>query len=62
MVDDINYYKRAHEMLHFCTSTNNRDNDDVEGFGYGWDSQEQWNLAAGNDLLLGLLSCVRHLV
>ena len=29
-------------MLHILTSRNNRDNDDIEGFGYRWDSDEMW--------------------
>ena len=41
-------------MLDICTNNNNRDNDDVEGFGYRWDSPDNWNPAAGNDLLVGL--------
>ena len=39
IVDDIDYYNRVHEMLHILTSTNNRDNDDVEGFGDRWDDE-----------------------
>ena len=33
LVDDIDYYNRAHEMMSILTSTNNRDTDDAEG---GW--------------------------
>ena len=33
IVDDIDYYKRVHEMLHILTSKANRDNDSLEGFG-----------------------------
>ena len=36
--DDIDSYGRNHEMLHILTSKANRDNDDVEGFGYRWDN------------------------
>ena len=43
LIDDIDYYNRVHEMMHICTSTNNRDNDDAEGFGYRWDSPEVYN-------------------
>ena len=38
IVDDVDHYNRVHEMLHILTSNANRDNDDVEGFGYRWDS------------------------
>ena len=54
LVDDIDYYNRVHEMLHICTSTNNRDNDDVESWGYKWDAPGSWNPTAGNDLLTAL--------
>ena len=37
-VDEIDYYNRVHEMMSILTSTNNRDSDDAEGFGYRWDS------------------------
>ena len=43
IIDDIDYYNRVHEMMHVCTSTNNRDNDDAEGFGYRWDSPDVYN-------------------
>ena len=43
LIDDIDYYNRVHEMMHICTSTNNRDNDDTEGFGYRWDSKDIYN-------------------
>lgn len=38
ILDDVDYYNRVHEMLHILTSKNNRDNDDVEGFGNRWDN------------------------
>jgi hypothetical protein len=38
ILDDVDYYNRVHEMLHILTSRNNRDNDDIEGFGNRWDS------------------------
>ena len=34
LVDDVDYYKRVREMMHIRTTNNNRDNDDIEGFGY----------------------------
>ena len=34
LIDDIDYYNRVHEMMHICATNNNRENDDVEGFGY----------------------------
>ena len=40
IVDDIDYYNRVHEMLHILTSKNNKDNDDVEGFGQRWDNEK----------------------
>ena len=43
LIDDIDYYNRVHEMMHICTSSNNRDNDDAEGFGYRWDSKDVYN-------------------
>jgi hypothetical protein len=43
LIDDIDYYNRVHEMMHICTTNNNRDNDDAEGFGYRWDSFDVYN-------------------
>ena len=43
LIDDIDYYNRVHEMMHICTTNNNRENDDVEGFGHRWDSKEIYN-------------------
>ena len=40
IADDVDYYNRVHEMLHILTSKANRDNDDIEGFGERWDSDE----------------------
>ena len=37
ITDDIDYHNRVHEMMHILTSSNNRDNDDVEGFNARWD-------------------------
>ena len=42
IVDDVDSYNRVHEMLHILTSKANRDNDDIEGFGERWDSDEFW--------------------
>ena len=42
LIDDIDYYNRVHEMMSILTSTNNRDNDDAEGFGYRWDSPDEY--------------------
>ena len=42
LVDDIDYYNRVHEMMHILSTNNNRDNDDVEGFGYRWDSRDNY--------------------
>jgi hypothetical protein len=42
LIDDIDHYNRVHEMLHICSSNNNRENDDVEGFGYRWDSRASY--------------------
>ena len=53
-MDDIDYYNRVHEMLHICTNLNNKLNDYVEGFGYRWDSTQNWNPAAATDLVAGL--------
>ncbi len=40
IIDDIDYYNRVHAMLHICTSNSNRENDDIEGFGWRWDSRD----------------------
>jgi hypothetical protein len=37
ILDDLDYYNRVHEQLVILTSKNNRDNDEVEGFGQRWD-------------------------
>jgi len=42
LVDDVDYYNRVHEMMHILSTNNNRDNDDVEGFGYRWDSKDNY--------------------
>jgi hypothetical protein len=38
----VDYYNRVHEMLHILTSNYNRDNDDIEGFGQRWDSEDAY--------------------
>jgi hypothetical protein len=43
ILDDVDYYNRVHEMLHILTSKNNRDNDEIEGFGNRWDSDTLYN-------------------
>ena len=43
IVDDVDFYNRVHEMLHILSSKNNRDNDDIEGFGYRWDSDYNYS-------------------
>ena len=42
LIGDIDYYNRVHEMIHVLTSNSNRENDDVEGFGYRWDSRSDY--------------------
>ncbi|MGV2342022.1 MAG UNVERIFIED_CONTAM: hypothetical protein LVR18_51355 [Planctomycetaceae bacterium] len=42
IIDDVDYYNRVHEMLHILTSNYNRDNDDIEGFGQRWDSEDAY--------------------
>ena len=42
IIDDVDYYNRVHEMLHILTSSNNRDNDDIEGFGNRWDDEVRY--------------------
>ena len=37
LVDVVDYYNRVREMMHTLSTNNNRDNDDVEGFGYRWE-------------------------
>ena len=54
-MDDVDYYNRVHEMMHILSSNNNRDNDDVEGFGYRWDSKDNYfNINIGT--LVGIAS------
>ena len=51
IVDDVDYYNRVHEMLHILTSRANRDDDDIEGMGYRWDSTTNYgptNVTYGN--------------
>ena len=43
IVDDVDFYNRVHQMLEICTSTLNRDNDDIEGFGGRFDSPANYN-------------------
>ena len=40
--DDISSYNRTHEMMSILTSSTNRDNDDVEGFGRRWDNKQYY--------------------
>lgn len=50
IVDDIDYYNRVHEMLHILTSTQNRENDDIEGFDDRWDdgiNYKKWTTSFG---------------
>ena len=42
LVDDIDAYNRVHEQMHILSTNNNRDNDDTEGFGYRWDSRDNY--------------------
>ena len=46
IVDDTDYYSRVHEMLHICSSNANRENDDIEGFGYRRDSRADYGAFA----------------
>lgn len=36
VAEDINDYSRTHNLFHTLTSTNNRSNDNIEGFGRRW--------------------------
>ena len=75
-MDDVDYYNRVHEMMHILTTHNNRDNDDAEGFGYRWDSKDNYanantaslpGIASGQSIsasfkpLLGLFSQSKYL-
>ena len=53
--DDIDYYNRVHEMVHILTSKNNRDNDDIEGFGQRWDDDNYgtWTTAKYGGIAAG---------
>ena len=42
LINDIDYYNRLREMTHILTSKANRENDDVEGFGYKRTSSQNW--------------------
>ena len=42
MVDDVDNCNRAHEMDYILPSTNSRDNDDIEGLGYRWGSDDNY--------------------
>ena len=42
LVDVCDYYNRVHEMMHTLSTNNNRANDAVEGFGYRWDSKDNY--------------------
>ena len=56
IVDDIDYYNRIHEQMHILTSTNNRDNDSLEGFGQRWDDYStyaKWSTATVGGLAPG---------
>lgn len=53
IIDDVDYYNRVHEMLHILTSKNNRDNDDIEGFGMRWDDSDNYG-TFNADRILGI--------
>ncbi len=55
IIDDIDYYNGDHEMLHICTSNLDRENDDVEGFGWRWDSKDTRSAGLG-DVAAGVAS------
>ena len=40
LIEDIDMYNRTHQMFEMLTSKSNRDNSDIEGFGYRSDSQD----------------------
>ena len=42
LIDDIDYYNRALEMMHVLSSNANRENDDTEGFSYRWDHRDEY--------------------
>ena len=58
IVDDIDSYHRTHEMMHILTSTPNRSEDDVEGWGYRWDDYTSYPSAgfvsSGQSGMLGI--------
>ena len=37
LVHDCDYYNRVHDVTHIWGTNNNRDSDNVEGFGYRWE-------------------------
>ncbi len=41
LVEDIDYYNRAREMMEILTASDSRDNETVEGFGFRWDEHAQ---------------------
>ena len=42
IIHDIDYYNRTHEAFHILSSKNNRDNDEIEGFGNRWDDDASY--------------------
>ena len=53
VVEDIQQYGRTDELFSSLQNENVRDNDDIQGFGYRWDSSTVLNATEGNqdDLL-----------
>ena len=54
-VDDIDFYNRVQQMLHILSSKENRNNDEVEGFGPRWDHDNLYGgwTADGTAQILG---------
>ncbi len=42
VIEDIDEYARTHEMFHALTSRHNRDNDDIQAFGFRYDDETNY--------------------
>jgi hypothetical protein len=50
VIEDIDLYNRTHQMFEMSTSVHNRDNSDVEGFGYRSDTLQPDHVHGSNNL------------
>ena len=52
VVEDIQQYGRTDELFSSLQNENVRDNDDIQGFGYRWDSSTVLNATEGNQVIV----------